>query len=112
MTVIKKADLGLSISLPKETVQVDELGGEVIVQGLKLSERFELFGEKNAETRSGRVLAVCVRDADGEPLMTMEEWEIWGATHFDAAARLVGKAMDLSGFNKAAAEKNSEATQS
>jgi hypothetical protein len=111
-------------TLPKEAVQVDGLGGEVVVRGLRLSERLQLDAlnrlasapregepEDEARVRAGslalpRVLAACVVDGDGEPLMSAAEWDIFGAKHRTEAFVLFNTAMRLSGQDQAELEKN------
>jgi hypothetical protein len=112
--------------LPRETVQVDSLGGEVIVRGLLLSERMRndrlnefarqpLDGETedDARARAGslvvpRVLAQTVIDADGQPLMNATEWDQFGSVNRSDVFHLFNTAMRLSGQDQAAIEKNSE----
>lgn len=87
--------------LPKEAVEVPELGGEVIVTGLPLSKRLELYaGQRRGDwTNAARLLEACVLDPDGVPLLTLAEWEAFGAQHFDASIRLIGVAQRLSGLD-------------
>ncbi len=104
---INRAQLILP-SLPKEAVEVPELGGEVIVAGLPLSKRLELSaGQRRGDWLNvSRLLEACVLDPDGVPLMSVAEWEAFGAAHFDAALRLVQVAQRLSGLDAGDAEKN------
>jgi len=110
--------------LPKETVEVPALGGEVVVRGLLLSERLELstvqrkLGEplpgeliEDAKRRAGArlvpiTLARAVVLSDGEPMWSATQWEQFGSQHFDAAWQLFDVAMRLSGNDLEAAEKN------
>lgn len=112
--------------LPKEAVQVEALGGEVIVRGMLLSERLQndrlnaearkpVDGEteEQGRARAGglivpRVLHQCVVDPDGASLMTADEWDQFGALHRADVFRLFNVAMRLSGQDLEAAEKNSE----
>lgn len=110
--------------LPKETVQVDALGGEVIVRGLLLSERLALSAEQAgllasqdgessapARMRAGaqmvpRTLAACVILADGQPMWTADEWDRFGAAHAEPAFELFAVAQRLSGLDAKESEKN------
>lgn len=101
--------------LPKEAVPVEELGGEVVVRGMLLSQRLandtlnrtlrqprEGESEEQARARAGsvvipRVLSQCVVDGSDAPLMTQEEWDVFGAAHDSAVYRLFNVAMRLSG---------------
>lgn len=94
--------------VPRETVEVPELGGEVIVRGLRLSERLELAASASAARQfSGlaQLLAWCVVDEDGQPLMSVAEWEDWGGQCADAAVRLLEVAHRLSGLYSEPAKK-------
>lgn len=88
--------------LPAEAVDVPEIGGEVIVRGLMLSQRLDLGVKyKGAGMRQmSAMLALCVVDADGVAVFTEDEWEAFGAGNFDAVLRLSGVAQRLSGFGK------------
>lgn len=96
-----------ALRVPKEAVQVDALGGEVIVHGLRLSDKLRFAtwdGPRFAQM--AEALAVSVRDADGAQLYTSDEWEVWGGEHMGEAIRLFGVVERLSGLNEAQAEKN------
>lgn len=94
-------------TLPKRTVEVPELGGEVIVRGLLLADRLAVMtGDRLDFTRISRMLASSVVLADGLPMWTAAEWEEFGAQHFEAASRIFDVALELSGLKGEAAEKN------
>lgn len=110
--------------LPKEAVQVDALGGEVIVRGLLLSERMEMSAlnvrlsqpqagesEADARARAGgqlvvHTLARCVVLADGEPMWSAAQWDEFGARYPEEALHLFNTARRLNGQDAEAAEKN------
>jgi hypothetical protein len=94
-------------ALPREFVEVPELGGEVVVRGLRLSERLELATAEGGHHLGAlvRLLHWCVIDEDGEPLMTVAEWEDWGGACSDAAVRLLEVAQRLSGLRGEDAKK-------
>lgn len=110
--------------LPQEEVPVAAWGDTVIVRGMVLSqklavdagmtmERAPLAGESDvdARLRAGsvqlpRVLHQCVVDPSGVPLMSLAEWDIFGATHQGDAFTLFGVAMRLSGQTADDVEKN------
>ena len=119
MTVITKAGTAGPV-LPKETVEVEALGGEVVVRGLLL---VELLGVQSriaalhAANKGGDmaasvsaivpdVLALCVLDADGASLFDQTQWQIWGGQHQGQALNLFNIAWRLSGMNRAATAKN------
>lgn len=94
--------------LPMEAVDVPEIGGEVIVRGLMLSDRLEL-GVKFRDAgfrQMPEMLARCVVAADQQPVYTADEWEAFGALHFDTVLKLADLAQRLSGFDRGAAGKS------
>lgn len=98
MTVLSKQDIPRP-ALPKETVDVPELGGEVVVQALLLRDQLDL-STKQLKTfgHFSHMLALTVVDANGDPIFSMEEWEVWGASHLDVALKLFGAVKRLSGM--------------
>ncbi len=110
--------------LQKQSVQVDALGGEVVVRGLLLSERLELSalnghvsqpkageGDDQARARGGAVmvahtLARTVLLADGLPAYTAQEWDEFGATHPDAVLELFKVSRRMGGQDLEDVEKN------
>lgn len=124
MNLLKRGQIQPPV-LPKETVDVPELGGAVVVHGLMLRDRLQLAEESRASNQPqpgetpdqanarvgastvGRVLSMTVRLADGTPLYTEDQWNQFGAVHYDAAIRLFNAAMRLSGQDKVHEAKNS-----
>lgn len=96
--------------LPKEAHEVPDLGGGVIVRGLLLRERLALFDDARGEgARFGHlcaVLAACVVDADGKQVWSADQWEEFGAAHFEAALGLFKIAQRLSGLDVEERKKN------
>jgi hypothetical protein len=106
MAVINKSAIPEPI-LPKETVEVPSLNGDVIVQGLMLKDRMELLF---SESETGRInlsllLSLTVVDDKGDPLFTQQQWEIFGSTNFVDAMLLFKVAKRLCGFDAKVAEK-------
>lgn len=111
-------------TLPKETVDCPALGGAVVVVGLTLTQHMVLHGlrrtlarplagetAEEATSRAGgrllaETLARCVRLADGEPLYTADEWEVWGAKNTPAAMDLFAVCERLNGDAEDANAKN------
>lgn len=98
-------------TLRRETVPVPSLNGDVIVRGLKLSERLRLrglaqdaAGSANPDRFVSELLAVAVVDADGNPFWSADEWDIWGSGQVADYGVLVDKALQLGGFDGAAAK--------
>lgn len=103
---LKKSDIAKP-SLPMEAVEVPELGGEVIVRGLLLSERLDLvLHEDEGIARIPRMLSTCVIDADHKAIFTADEWETYGARHAASALKLWEVAKRLSGMDREDTEKN------
>lgn len=111
MAVLKRGDIKTSTSLPKETVEIPELGGEVVVRGMTLTERLTLSDGANSFRSIALCLSWTVLGADSLPLMTFEEWDVWGASRASAAMRLFSVAGRLSGMDAEALEKKSESTR-
>lgn len=104
--ILKKANIAAP-TLPKQTVDVPELGGEVVVRGLLLKDRLALFADADAgQAQVSKLLAATVVDADNEPVYTAAQWEEFGAAHFAASLRLFDVSRKLSGLDAEAAEKN------
>jgi hypothetical protein len=106
-------------ALPQdELVEVPELGGEIVVRPLMLSDRLALFEEfrSNPErapfTHIVSLLALSVVDGNGERLYTTEGWERFGGKHMDAALKLFDIAWRVSGLASEEAAKKSEAQTS
>jgi len=110
--------------VPREEVLVEDLGGNVIVRGLLLTERLRHDNlneqgkvprdgetEQEARARAGaavlpRTLHCCVIDAEGNPLLTAIEWDEFGGMNGTEAFRLFNIAMRLSGQRVEDVEKN------
>ena len=116
MAVLKRCDIAEPV-LPKETVEVTALGGEVVVRGLLLSEQLHIHARILAATTDKTtpdgvhsmlpvLLARCVLDADGACLFTEEQWQIFGAKESAQAVSLFNVAWRLSGLAEADTEKN------
>jgi hypothetical protein len=108
MTVLKRSDIPRP-SLPKETVKVKSLGGEVVARAMELGHRveFSLQSDMAWPERLSPVLARCIVDADGEPIFSAEEWEAWGGKHAREALELWAVVRKLSGIGDE--EKNEQA---
>lgn len=119
MTVVTKAGIASPV-LPKQSVEVEPLGGEVVVRGLLLVELLGVQqriatlhqaagGGDHAASVSEivpDVLALCVLDADGVSLFSRAEWQIFGGQHQAAALNLFNVAWRLSGMDRAGTAKN------
>lgn len=112
--LIDRTKVGTPV-LPKETVTVPGLDGDVIVRGLMLTERISLEsqiqsvvadGEDAAQLIVPRLLALTVLDKTEQPVFTSEQWQSFGSVYYVDACALFNVAMKLSGFNKAADIKN------
>ena len=105
-----------SPTLPKETVSMPGLEGEVIVCGLRLTDRLGLQNRMAARRHSDdeadvydmvpELLSLAVIDAEAEPLFTREQWENYGSDHAAEVLTVFAVAMRLSGFSKEEDEKN------
>lgn len=107
MEILRKA-AAPAPSLPMEVVDVPALGGAVVVRGLMLRQRIAILAGSNGKDYAHicELLAACVFDADDKPLYSVDEWEAFGATHFEAAASLFAVASRLVGADAEAVAKN------
>lgn len=99
------------IRVPKEAVKLESMGGDVVVYGLRLSDKLR-FAAWDVERDGPRhrqmaaLLAVAVRDGAGEPIWTEDDWDVWGGQNMADAVQLFRVAERLSGLDEAQAEKN------
>ena len=120
MAVIKRGEVPAP-TLAKQTVDMPTLGGDVVVRGLLLTERLALVAgmahtpADDDATPASRtalyavmptLLAQAVVDADGLPLWTADEWQVFGSAHEAKAIELFNTAWRLSGFAQAEQAKN------
>lgn len=109
MALLKKANIAAPV-LPRETVPVAELGGDVVVRGLLFSEKLALFSSINATGQAfaeiPALLASTVLDADDVPVFSVREWEEFGNANEAAVLALFKVARRLSGLDAEATEKN------
>lgn len=130
MAVVKRANVA-EPTLPRETVEVEALGGEVVVRGLLLTERLDLEARivhhakaaKAAREAAGgtdagaapaagvhevmpMLLHMAVLDADGLQLWSAEQWQQFGGKHAGQALALFNVAWRLAGFSQADNAKN------
>ena len=116
MAVVDRAKVAPPV-LPKETVEVAAIGGEVVVRGLLLTEYLRMknrIAQANADHSAEDgvyailppLLATCVLDASGQPLWTEDEWQAFGAKEPGQALELFNVAARLSGLSRAQDTKN------
>lgn len=95
-------------ALPREEIEIADLGGSVIVRGLTLSERLDLFAGAAAAgfTHIPQLLAMCVLADDDKPLFTAEQWEAFGGAHLESTLTIFNVARRLAGLDVEDAKKN------
>lgn len=106
--VLTKASI-VAPTLPRETVSVPSLGGDVVVRGLRLSERLAMSMNVTQSERFRMVpvlLELTVIDADDAPVFSADQWEDFGALHLDDAMALFDVAKRLSGMDEGALKKS------
>lgn len=99
-------------TVPSETHPCPSLGGDVIVRGAMLSSRLAMEVAANGQALPldktvPKVLALSVFGADGEPLLTEQEWNDHAGQHYSECIGLFNVAMRLWGFDNEANRKNS-----
>jgi hypothetical protein len=92
--------------LPEREITTQGLGA-VIVRGLGLRARLDLFAEPADSDRAfaGTLLALCVREVNGDQIFGAEGWDAHAAEHFDETLELFTIARELCGFDREATEK-------
>lgn len=109
MALLSKSQIASPV-LPREAVDVVELGGEVVVRGLLFSERLALFSRVGEDGKAfaeiPALLALTVIDAEDAPIFTAAEWEAFGAKHMETLLHLFAVAKRLSGLDAEVAAKN------
>jgi len=88
-------------TLPTEVIEVPDLG-TVEVVGMTLTEREAALRDAQGRSRMEFVIGVlarAVRDPEThERAMTVEEWDVFGGVHQEAAVNLFETALRLSGL--------------
>lgn len=106
--------------LAREVVNVPSIGGEVIVRGMRMSDRMALWDcskprgmetDEQAKARAeqfmvAETLARTVVLADDQPLWTVAEWDVFASANSEETLRIFAIANRLSGGDTAAVEKN------
>jgi hypothetical protein len=110
MARVSAAALLAATALPWEEVDVPELGGSVVVQGMSAAQRDEFESasmkgrgrkrEFNQRNLRARLLVKClVSEPGGAPLFSEAEAEQVGRIRSDVAQRLFNTAMKLCGLS-------------
>lgn len=111
--LLSKSEILSARDLPEETVDVPEWGGAVRVQGMDVNRRLAFgeflwtrtvdpaTGEPRLDVNIGRsadaaYAALCIVDADGEPMFTLAEVEALGSKSPAALSRVATVARQLS----------------
>lgn len=94
--------------LPREIAICPELGGEVVIRGITLSQRLDLF-EKLQKASQYRIipelLSMSVLDISDRQVYTADQWDVFGSAQPDAAMKLYTVAKRLAGMEDAAQKK-------
>lgn len=104
--MINANDLKLP-TLPREIHEFEPLGGQVVVRGITLTQRFELH-ERVGENKFRIVpelLAMSVLDISDKPVMTAEQWDVLGSAEQAAVMRLYDIAKRLAGIGEDSSQK-------
>lgn len=108
MPVLSKSVLLGATTVPRETVRIPELGGEVIVRGMTGAERdaFEVSlvegrgrnRQANLKNLRAKLIAFCCVSETGERVFTNEDVEALGTVRADVLNRIYNVAQKLSGI--------------
>lgn len=102
MTVVSRKEAKLP-PLRRKTIDVPELGGEVIAQALTLSESLRIsMMDIEPRMRLPHILAVGILAADMKPLWSVGEWDQFGSVDENRVVcmELCGAIFDLSKSEK------------
>lgn len=93
--------------LAEERATFPSLGGdgEVVVRSVGFGQKIQL-SIAPVEQRAAMLLHYAVRDEAGEPLMSAEQWDLFGLRHEDDFLALAGIARRVSAFDVAEAKKD------
>lgn len=93
--------------LPQESLMISELGGDgaVTVVGIRFGQKIALSALPASQQATG-MLAMAVVDDDGGPLMSADDWDVFGSLHEDAFISLLQAARRVSGIEVAEAKKD------
>lgn len=99
-----RADIG---RLAEEQMTVPSLGGDgvVIVRSITFGEKIQM-SVAPVEKRPAMLLSYSVLDEDGKPLMTAEEWDLFGLSHDLDFVELTTVAGRVSSLDSSDAKKN------
>lgn len=110
MTVISKKD-ARDPPQRRKTVRVDELGGEVVLQALTLTDALRI-GSMDVDHRLKvpHILAAGVLGAEMTPIYTAEQWDRWGSVdeHRLVCLDLAGQIGELSASPKKTSPQTSD----
>lgn len=95
-------------AMDSQVVPAPELGGDVMVRGMTLSQRLSLNSSTEVTKNIPRALSYCVLAEDGLPVYTEAEWETVGSGNMALCIRLFNLASQLSALTESDVEKKSE----
>lgn len=81
--------------------------GDVTIAGLRMSQRFLLMeaAEQDDKLVIMEMLHRCIIDEEGNPLKTVDEWDVYGGDHFSDAIMLFKECKEFNDFSGKQAEK-------
>lgn len=118
--MLNRESLLSAIRGPVKIVSVPELGGDVGIRRLSAADLIRIRAAVPAEDQrtpstdldlSLTLLSLALCDADGEPLCSVQELQVWDGTRRDVLMRLVNEAQTHNGMlesQREGLEKNSE----
>ncbi len=104
---MRAKDVAAFDALLSEQVTVPSLGGDgvVTVRGVGFGQKIQL-SIAAPELRASLLLHYAVRDETGAPLMSAEQWDVFGLRHEDDFLQLASVARRVSAFDVAEAKKD------
>lgn len=110
MGMLERSAVKPAPAMDFKVVPAPELGGDVMVRGMTLSQRLSLNSNEAGEVTKNipRALSYCVLADDGLPVYSEAEWETVGIENMGLCIRLFTIASQLSALTEAEVEKKSE----
>jgi len=110
MALLERQAVKPAPAMDSKVVSAPELGGDVMVRGMTLSQRLSLNSNESGQVTRNipRALAYCVLADDGLPVYTEAEWETVGTENMELCIRLFTVASQLSALTEGDVEKKSE----
>ena len=95
---------------PEQTVNIESLGGDVLVRGTSMLGQSRILRATKEEEERGYsatayMLSICCFLPDGSPIYTPERWDVWGGANREDADKLADICLQMVGLKPREVEK-------